>query len=108
MLVKIKAIAINDGSSKEKDYLINPNYIQNASCVDTGTLRLELKMSDGTKYQILDPAWIQEASKNSQIMKVLYDEFTHTEQVIRDEEYDRWIDQKAKEYFQSKGILPED
>ena len=106
MLVKIKAIIADEGSSKEQDLFINPDYIQNASVAKESSC-LELRMSDGTRYLILQPYWILEASQSSHVMKTLYDEFAQSEQGMTDEEYDRWVDQKAKEYYSSIGDYPE-
>lgn len=71
MLVKIKAIIADEGSSKEQDLFINPDYIQNASVAKESSC-LELRMSDGTRYLILQPYWILEASQSSHVMKTLY------------------------------------
>lgn len=105
MLVKIKAIIANEKAPKEQDVFINPDYIQNAS-FDKDSSSLWLRMADGTRYIILRPYWLLEASQSSHVIKTLYDEFVQREQGMTDEEYDRWVDQKAKEYYSSIGDYP--
>lgn len=107
MLVKIKAILSRTESSPDRDYFINPDYIQNASFKET-PLSLELTMSDGTVFSIFHSCWIRDAGKESQVIKLLYDEFLRLDQEMSDKEYDQWVDQQAKKYYQSIGYYSED